>query len=402
MVAKKITSPGGLGVPQGMRHAKPRVSAHKNFCKPKAEIEALYWPLVDKRRPGECWAWLGKVSKNGLGILPVRTGTHRQTLTARQLAVLFSGQPLPDAHVFVRGQCPNRLCVNPNHLQLGNSHAVSNEPPYLALDDLRARFTEKKKSEGPKGCILWEASKNEHGYGKMICADLDGKKRVLFAHKVAIFIATEKWPRSDEAVCHDCDNPSCVNPEHMYVGDWKTNARDAALRGRHKRASTRALREAAVARGCYQTPARWAAYAEKELLTAAQKRSIRKTYAANQALWKGGKPKCGCKYTQAAIVTKLGCGENTVARAIHRSVSEAKPETRKRNELIRKLYFGPHGHARCIELGIRSNRPTLKALAEKYGVSSATIDDAIHGRRKLNRAASKAAPKRRPHPPKRS
>ena len=368
-------------------------AAHRNLCLPRKQIEALFWPLVDKRGPGECWAWLGKIGPNGIGLLHVRNGKRGQTLTSRRLAVWFSGIPLPASRTFVRGLCPNRTCVNPNHLRLGNAFAVSNEPPYLAFDDLRFRFTQKKKSVDPSGCINWEASKS-NGYGKLICADLDGKKRVLFAHKIAVYLTTRVWPQSNEAVCHSCDNPSCVNIKHLYVGDWATNGKDASNRGRHNRPETLALKKAAVERGCYETEACRKAFEAKRKLTSSQIRKIRKTYADNQKAFKNGKPSCGCKYTQATIQAKLGCGENTVSRAIHRSVNEAKPETKKRNDLIRKLYFGPHGHARCKALGVRSKRVTFKALAQKYGVNTSTIDYAIHGRRKPTMVAGRVAPQR--------
>lgn len=36
-------------------------------------------------------------------------------------------------------------------------------------------------------------------------------------------------------VLHHCDNPPCVNPAHLFLGDWKLNAHDSMAKGRAKR-----------------------------------------------------------------------------------------------------------------------------------------------------------------------
>jgi hypothetical protein len=49
-------------------------------------------------------------------------------------------------------------------------------------------------------------------------------------HAFSWFIATGRWPEG--YLCHHCDNPPCVRPDHLYEGDALSNARDCVERGR--------------------------------------------------------------------------------------------------------------------------------------------------------------------------
>lgn len=76
------------------------------------------------------------------------------------------------------------------------------------------------------GCWIWQLSKDVDGYGKIKVFG-----RSLRAHRVF-------WERKNGAIpgglllCHRCDTPSCVNPDHLFLGDHKTNHRDRGDKGR--------------------------------------------------------------------------------------------------------------------------------------------------------------------------
>lgn len=85
------------------------------------------------------------------------------------------------------------------------------------------RFWDKvDKRPGVDSCWLWTASKNRDGYGQF---KLDGK--VVRAHQVSWKLEKGVWA---SYLCHTCHIPACVNPNHLYEGDNKSNGRDKAAR----------------------------------------------------------------------------------------------------------------------------------------------------------------------------
>jgi hypothetical protein len=83
-----------------------------------------------------------------------------------------------------------------------------------------------KTALGTNGCIVWNAAKNEQGYGRF---NYNGKNR--HAHTVAYEITKEKVPNG-YILMHSCDNPSCVNPDHLTVGTKAQNNLDMRNKGR--------------------------------------------------------------------------------------------------------------------------------------------------------------------------
>lgn len=77
-------------------------------------------------------------------------------------------------------------------------------------------------------CWEWTGNKNMLGYGMIW---YDGKN--IRAHRVSYLIFNGDL--SDNLfVCHKCDNPSCVNPSHLFLGTSKDNMRDMIKKGRAK------------------------------------------------------------------------------------------------------------------------------------------------------------------------
>ena len=101
----------------------------------------------------------------------------------------------------------------------------------MLAEPIKDRF-HKKYVKKLDGCWIWSAYKIPSGYGQLWC---DGKNRR--AHRVSYELHKGDIP---EGVCvlHRCDTPSCVNPEHLFLGTHKDNVDDKVSKGRQARGST--------------------------------------------------------------------------------------------------------------------------------------------------------------------
>jgi hypothetical protein len=75
-------------------------------------------------------------------------------------------------------------------------------------------------------CWLWQAGKDQKGYGVFTY-----QGRTLGAHRFSAQIAGLN-PQG-LMVCHHCDEPSCVRPDHLFLGSARDNNQDKIRKGRH-------------------------------------------------------------------------------------------------------------------------------------------------------------------------
>lgn len=89
------------------------------------------------------------------------------------------------------------------------------------------------KVERTDGCWLWLAFKDKNGYGQI---GTGTKSSHAYAHRISYEIEFGEIPAGMH-VLHKCDNPTCVRPDHLFLGTHVDNMADMTAKGRGKQLS---------------------------------------------------------------------------------------------------------------------------------------------------------------------
>jgi len=101
----------------------------------------------------------------------------------------------------------------------------------MALERIDAAFDQAWIPEPNSGCWLWLRAQNGAGYGTFHHTRGRKNSKSTLAHRFAYQRAKGSIPLGAH-VLHRCDNPICVNPEHLFVGTARDNLEDMAKKGR--------------------------------------------------------------------------------------------------------------------------------------------------------------------------
>jgi|Wag4MinimDraft_6_1082665.scaffolds.fasta_scaffold02228_9 hypothetical protein len=108
--------------------------------------------------------------------------------------------------------------------------------PYIRHSMSAAERLEHYSAPGNNGCIVFTGSRQASGHGEIAY-----KGRKFRAHRLSYITHVGPIPQG-MVICHKCDNPPCINPEHLFLGTQADNLKDARQKGRMKAPNPRGER----------------------------------------------------------------------------------------------------------------------------------------------------------------
>lgn len=216
------------------------------------------------------------------------------------------------------------------------------------VGSVNERFFKRFIRDPKTQCWNWDGALTPQGYGSIYGKMTDGThlKRTL-AHRVSWMIHRGPIPHSESAhgtvVMHTCDNPSCVNPDHLRLGTQADNVRDMIVKGR------KVVGEFQKRKGIEHFRSSFKEQADIDLI-------------------------CATAGDTKALAEKFGVTQSTIKR-IRRRNGVVKPDADKFKNKPLSQEAIDH---------IRSTPPGTRGLGKLYGVGKTTVSNIRRGLTHVN------------------
>jgi hypothetical protein len=104
----------------------------------------------------------------------------------------------------------------------------------VSLNDIisnKHKFEKRILGKCESECFSFKGFKDKLGYVSFQFRS-NGMKKNIFAHRASYMIHNLEEIRTDDVIMHMCDNPSCINPNHLKRGTHMDNVKDRIMKGR--------------------------------------------------------------------------------------------------------------------------------------------------------------------------
>jgi len=97
--------------------------------------------------------------------------------------------------------------------------------------NLKERLLARNREDQNTGCWIWIGTRTPAGYGRLTISNGKSGGKSHDAHRLSWQVFRGDIPEG-MCVLHKCDNPACINPEHLFLGTFKDNMQDCIKKGR--------------------------------------------------------------------------------------------------------------------------------------------------------------------------
>lgn len=165
----------------------------------------------------DCWTWIG-VEHRGQALMLIDGSYYN---VRRVIAYSMLGIDVERCR-FIYTTCGNPLCVNPAHLV-----PIMEGPLNDSIDGIKKILLSRKEISKDTDCWDWTGNINLSGYGYLWI-----NRKEFTAHRLSAMVFLGFDIESELCVLHKCDNPKCINPEHLRIGTRSDNIHDMYSKGR--------------------------------------------------------------------------------------------------------------------------------------------------------------------------
>lgn len=108
---------------------------------------------------------------------------------------------------------------------------------------MRSKLLHNSEMMWDTGCLEWKGAKNENGYGR-----LWNGQRLVYAHRAMWECESGPIPPG-MSICHKCDNPRCIEPDHLFCATHAENMRDSVVKQRRRNGAEKRRGKPSATRG---------------------------------------------------------------------------------------------------------------------------------------------------------